>query len=79
MGRHDSSRIYENSQDLAAMKEKLKRLSVDVSDKMDTASSIQTRRHNQNMERSVFMQFAVDDVNKKLDLIMGHLGIEVTV
>lgn len=79
MGRHDSSRIYENSQDLAAMKEKLKRLSVDVSDKMDTASSIQTRRHNQNMERLVFMQVDVDDVNKKLDLIMGHLGIEVTV
>ncbi len=79
MGRHDSSRIYENSQDLAAMKEKLKRLSVDVSDKMDTASSTQTRRHNQNMERLVFMQVDVDDINKKLDLIMEHLGIEVTV
>ena len=69
---------YENYKSLVEIKEGLKLLKAEVTDKMDTASSIQTRRHNQNVERLVFMQVDVDDVNKKLDLIMKHLGIEGT-
>jgi len=70
--------IYENYKSLAEIKKELKLLKAEVTDKMDTVRSIQTRRHNQNVDRLVSMKVDVDDVNKKLDLIMEHLGIEGT-
>ena len=78
MSRSNSSTIYENWKSLAEIKEGLKLLKAEVTDKMDTVSSIQTRRHNQNTDRLASVQVAVDDVNKKLDLIIKHLGIEGT-
>ena len=84
MSRSDSSRIYENSKDLAEIKKRLKLLNAEVSDKkygmtkMDKILAAGDAANRYRDECFARTYKKIREVNKKLDLIMEHLGIEGT-